>query len=88
MEIHHIGNEVNRDGIHPNPDEGLGPFLKFPELNDLVKDTQQNGAVAAGDQDVGRGPKQFDDRELLRPGETQPEADGSAPNQPIDFLLV
>ena len=43
-------DEVNRDSICSDPHEGSGPGFPFPDIDDLMRDRQQDHAVAADDQ--------------------------------------
>src|ERR1051325_10209226 len=68
---HQIAGEINRDRIHAHPDERFAPTTPFEDVNDPIEYSEQNRAVTAGDQNVGRGPNLFNDWKLQIPTPAQ-----------------
>ena len=48
-----IFGEVDGDGIHSHPDEGLAPTAKLQDIDDPKEYAQKNRAVTAGNEDEG-----------------------------------
>ena len=63
-EVDNICHQIDGDGIHAQPDEGLSPFLEFPDFDDLIEEAEEDGAATAGNQNIGGGPKEFDNGKL------------------------
>ena len=63
----HFRNEINRDWVHTEPDEGPAPGLRAPDIDDLIKNAEQNGAIATCDEHVSGSPGTFYNRELKAP---------------------
>src|SRR6185503_5794390 len=71
VEANDVVGQVNRDRVHSDPHEWHAPFLAFPDINHEIEKTQQEGAVAAGHQDVRGGPDLLDDWKLESPNVPQ-----------------
>jgi hypothetical protein len=74
METDDVGDDVNSDGVHAQPDERLSPTAEIPDFNYLNEDGQEDCGITASDEDVGGGPEELDYRELKGPNEAQCEA--------------
>src|SRR5262245_55543759 len=60
-------DEIDRDGIGAAPHEGRCPHLPSQYIDGLMHETEQDRAVAAGDQHKRRRPDLLDDRKLKAP---------------------
>ena len=69
MEVRDVGDDVEGDGIHPKPDEGLSPLPEIPDFDQLEKDGQEDRRITTRNEHIAGGPQEFDDWELHRPEE-------------------
>src|SRR5437660_5284947 len=88
VEVDNVIGHIDRDRIHPDPEEWLAPFLVFPDINHEVENTEQKRAVTAGYQHVGGGPDLFDDRKLQSPEMTEEHAGQSGAEQVLHLATV
>src|SRR5688572_5856182 len=61
FEVNDVLGKVERDGIGADPDEGRGPALMFPNVDNLMKHAEQHRAESTCDENVGGSPNLFDD---------------------------
>ena len=74
--------EINRDRVHPDPDERLAPLSESAHIDQVVEQRKQQRGTAAGNQAERRRPDAFDQRKPRAPGEAQGHERGARGEQP------
>src|SRR4051812_50217998 len=77
--------DVDGDGVRSDPDEGPGPGAVLLDVDDPVKETEQDRADAGGEKDEGGGPDFFDNGKLGVPEKSDGDTDDSPEEKEADF---